>query len=62
MDYPQAIIGATDLAMRKYMPPEILAFTVNPPMYENLCKLDGSSFLSKPFLQGLKKARKGEIA
>lgn len=61
MDYPQAIIGATDLAMRKYLPPEILAFTVNPPMYENLCKLDEKSFLNKPFLEGLKKARRGNI-
>jgi hypothetical protein len=62
MDYPQAIIGATDLAMRKYLPPEILAFTVNMPMYKNLCKLDESSFLSKPFLQGLKNARQGKIS
>ena len=62
MEHPQAIIGATDLAMRKYLPPEIMAFTVNPPMYENLCRIDESSFLNKPFLEGLKKARRGKIA
>lgn len=61
LDYPQAIIGATDLAMRKYLPPEILAFTVNMPMYENLCKIDEESFLNKPFLAGLKRARQGKI-
>lgn len=61
MEHPQAIIGATDLAMRKYLPPEIMAFTVNPRMYENLCKTSEDSFLNKPFLEGLKKARKGKI-
>jgi hypothetical protein len=58
LSIPQAIIGATDLAMRKYLPPEIIAFTVTKPMYENLCKLDEKSFLSKPFLKDLLKARK----
>ncbi|MFP4470922.1 MAG: DUF169 domain-containing protein [Bacteroidales bacterium] len=58
---PQAILGATDLAMRQYLPPDILAFTVNMPMYRNLCRLDENSFLSKPFLQRLRKARGGEV-
>ena len=58
---PLAVIGSTDLAMRKYLPPDILAFTVNPAMYANLCKLDENSFLSKPFLEGLKKARGGKL-
>jgi len=59
--HPQAIIGSTDLAMRKYLPPEILAFTVNQLMYVNLCKLNEKSFLNKPFLEGLKKARGGKL-
>jgi hypothetical protein len=57
LDAPQAIIGATDIAMRKYLPPEILAFTVTRPMFEQLCELDENSFLYKPFLEDMKKAR-----
>jgi len=60
-DHPQAIIGTTDVAMRKYIPADVLAFTVNMPMYENLCSLDETSFLNKPFLEGLKKSRGGKI-
>ncbi len=57
---PVALIGATDLAMRKYLPKDILAFTVNPLMLETLCKLNGESFLNKPFLSDLKMFRKNE--
>jgi hypothetical protein len=61
LDKPQAIIGATDMAMRKYLPGNILAFTVTVPMYEQLCGIDKNSFLEKPFLKDLKKARKGSL-
>ncbi len=54
---PQASIGATDIAMRQHLPHDILAFTVTKPMFNRLCKLDERSFLYKPFLQRLKKAR-----
>jgi hypothetical protein len=57
---PKAIIGATDIAMRAHFPPDILAFTVNKPMYEQLCELDENSFLYKHFWRNLKKAR-GEL-
>lgn len=57
LDVPQAIIGATDIAMRQYLPPDLLAFTVTKPMYERLCRLDKKSFLHKPFWKTLKKAR-----
>jgi len=53
----QASIGATDIAMRQHVPPDILAFTVTKPMLGRLCKLDERSFLDKPFLQRLNKAR-----
>jgi len=53
----QAMIGATDIAMRQYLPPDLLAFTVTKPMFERLCRLDESSFLYKPFWQNLRKAR-----
>jgi hypothetical protein len=57
---PRAMIGATDVAMRKYLPPDILAFTVTKPMYERLCTLDEKSFLDKPFWQGVVEAREGK--
>lgn len=54
---PQAAIGATDIAMRQHLPPDILAFTVTSPMFQRLCDLDEKSFLYKPFLQRLRKER-----
>ncbi len=57
LNVPQAIIGATDMAMRQYLPPDILAFTVTKPMFENLCKLNKNSFLEKGFIKQLKKVR-----
>jgi len=56
-EIPQAAIGATDIAMRQHIPPDILAFTVTRPMFKQLCALDKRSFLYKPFLKRLRKAR-----
>jgi hypothetical protein len=33
LDIPQAVTGATDIAMRQYLPPDILAFTVTKAMF-----------------------------
>jgi hypothetical protein len=57
LNRPQAMIGATDIAMRRFLPPDILAFTMTKPMYEQLCALDEKSFLNKPFWQRVRKAR-----
>jgi hypothetical protein len=57
LSIPQAIIGSTDLAMRRHLPNDIIIFTVTRPMYERLCSLDEHSFLGKSFLRTLKKAR-----
>jgi hypothetical protein len=54
---PQAVIGATDIAMRNYLPPDIVAFTVTKPMFKQLCELDENSFINKQFWNRLKKAR-----
>ena len=44
--------------MRQYLPPEILAFTVNKPMFEQLCNLDEiNGFLGKLLMGKFKKAR-----
>ncbi len=57
LSIPQAITGATDIAMRQYLPPDILAFTATRPLFELLCALDEKSFLHKPFWKRLRKAR-----
>jgi hypothetical protein len=57
LNLAQAAVGATDIAMRQHLPPEILAFTVTKPMFKQLCSLDKRSFLYKPFLARLRKAR-----
>jgi hypothetical protein len=57
LNIPQGMIGATDIAMRQYLPQDLLAFTVTKPMFERLCTLDERSFLYKPFWQNLRKAR-----
>ena len=54
---PQAIVGATDIAMRQYLDPDLLAFTVTKSMFEQLCGLDDKSFLYKRFWKNLRKAR-----
>jgi hypothetical protein len=57
LDSAQAVIGATDIAMRQHLPPDILAFTVTKPLFARLCELDKGSFLYKPFWKNLRKAR-----
>lgn len=57
LDFPQAIIGSMDIAMRQFIPTNIIAFTVTLPMFMQLCQLDERSFLFKPFLRNLKDAR-----
>ncbi len=57
----QASIGATDIAMRQHLPPDILTLTVTKPMFRLLCELDERSFLHKPFLQRLRQARGGNL-
>jgi len=57
LDAAQAIVGATDIAMRQWVPPEIVAFTVTKPMFERLCRLDERSFLHMPFLKRLRDER-----
>jgi len=56
-DVPKAVIGATDIAMREHLPADVLALTVNKPMFKQLCELDENSFLYKHFWKRLKKLR-----
>jgi hypothetical protein len=57
LSIPQAAIGATDIAMRRHLPANILTVTVTRSMFDRLCQLDEKSFLYKPFLQTLRKVR-----
>jgi hypothetical protein len=57
LSLPQAAVGATDIAMRQHLPPDVLAFTVTKPLFEQLCALDEGSFLYKPFWRRLREAR-----
>jgi len=54
---PQSSVGTTDIAMRRHIPKDVLGFTVTKPMFRQLCELDERSFLYKPFLENLRKAR-----
>jgi hypothetical protein len=44
--------------MRQHIPADILTFVVTRTMFRQLCALDERSFLYKPFLQRLRKARR----
>lgn len=61
LDRPHGVIGATDLAMRRYVPPSVLAFTVTKPLFEELCRLDDRSFLAKEWMEGLRRSRPGGL-
>jgi hypothetical protein len=63
LDYevPQAQIGSTDIAMRQWLPADIMAFTVTRPLFEQLCEFGDGSYLTKPFLSRLKKRRGGTL-
>ena len=58
LNIPQGMIGSLDMAMRKYLPPNILAFTVTKPMFEQLCNIGENSYLEKHFFTELQKSRK----
>jgi hypothetical protein len=57
LNIPQAAIGTTDIAMRQYLPPDIMSFSTTKSMFKQLCELDERSFLYKPFLKRLRQAR-----
>ena len=61
LSVPQAQIGATDIAMRQWLPADIMAFTVTRPLFEQFCLFAEGSYLTKPFLSRLRKARGGAL-
>ena len=64
IDAPQAVIGATDHSIRKYLEPWMLAFTVTKPMFELLCRWGHhpKSSLHSEFTDSLMRSRGGSLA
>jgi hypothetical protein len=62
-DIPQAVIGATDHSLRRFLEPWMLAFTVTRPMLELLCRWgeDRGSSLHSEFTDSLIRARGGSL-
>jgi hypothetical protein len=56
-DRDRLVIGCTDIAMRKYLPPEILAATVSPARFEQMLSVPEGSFLDRDWWNDLLQAR-----
>jgi hypothetical protein len=56
-DSDPAVIGCTDLAMRRYVPPEIMSLTVSPARFEQMLTFPDTSFLFKDWWNGLMESR-----
>lgn len=53
----RAVIGCTDIAMRKYLPPEILCISVSPTRFEQMVNFPDDAFLNKEWWNELMKSR-----
>jgi len=56
-DDDPAVIGCTDLAMRRYVPPEIISLTVSPARFEQMLTFPDHAFLYKSWWNELMDAR-----
>lgn len=56
-DRDRAIIGCTDIAMRKYLPPEILCLTVSPTRFQKMVNFPDEAFLNKEWWNTLMESR-----
>ncbi len=43
----KAVIGATDIAMRRYLPPDILTLTVSPGRFDRMLDFPDEAFLNR---------------
>jgi hypothetical protein len=53
----RVIIGCTDIAMRKYLPPRILGLTVSPTRFERMVDYPKQAFLNREWWKDLMNAR-----
>jgi len=49
----RAVVGCTDIAMRKYLPPEILCLTVTPERFERMVDFPEGAFLTRSWWNAL---------
>ncbi len=56
-DLDPAVIGCTDLAMRRYVPPEIISLTVSPARFEQMLTFPDHAFLYKSWWNELMDSR-----
>lgn len=54
----RAVLGCTDIAMRKYIPPEILCLTVTPRHFERMVTVPDGSFLDGEWWNALMDSRR----
>jgi len=52
-DRKRAVLGCTDIAMRKYVPPEIMCITVSPKHFETMVNVPDDAFLNKSWWNDL---------
>jgi len=53
----KAVIGGTDIAMRRHLPPDTLVFTVSPRLFHQMVNVPPGSFLDRDWWAALMKAR-----
>lgn len=53
----RAVLGCTDIAMRKYLPPEILCLSISPGHFERMVDFPDGAFLDKDWWNELMKSR-----
>jgi hypothetical protein len=53
----KAVIGGTDIAMRRHLPPDTLLFTVAPQLFYQMVNVPPGSFLDRDWWATLMKAR-----
>ncbi len=52
-DGDRPVIGCTDIAMRRYLPPEIMCLTVSPERFEQMVTFPDDAFLNKEWWNDL---------
>ncbi len=53
----KAVVGGTDIAMRRHLPPDTLLFTVSPQLFHRMVNVPPGSFLDRDWWAELMKAR-----
>jgi hypothetical protein len=57
-DRDRPVIGCTDIAMRKYLPPHIMCLTVSPARFEKMVNFPDGAFLNREWWNDLMDSRR----